>query len=48
MDVLYEWLVLSKKLWLDDEFIEENIWIGVENYFNVIFKFKIMVMVINW
>ncbi len=39
-DVPYERPALSKKLWLDDEFTEENIQIGAENYPNVTFKFR--------
>lgn len=39
-DVPYERPALSKKLWLDDEFTEENIRIGAEDYANVTFKFK--------
>ena len=46
-DVPYERPALSKKLWLDDEFTEENIQIGAENYPNVTFKFKTTVTAIN-
>ena len=46
-DVPYERPALSKKLWLDDEFTEENIRIGAENYPNVTFKFKTTVTAIN-
>lgn len=46
-DVPYERPALSKKLWLDDEFTEENIRIGAENYANVTFKFNTTVSKIN-
>lgn len=39
-DVPYERPALSKKLWLDDEFTEENIRIGAENQANVAFRFN--------
>lgn len=46
-DVPYERPALSKKLWLDDEFTEENIRIGAENYSDVTFKFNTTVNKIN-
>ena len=46
-DVPYERPALSKKLWLDDEFTEENIRIGAEDYADVTFKFKTTVTKIN-
>ncbi|MEL5941030.1 FAD/NAD(P)-binding oxidoreductase, partial [Tetragenococcus halophilus] len=39
-DVPYERPALSKKLWLDDEFTEEDIRVGAEDYPNVSFKFN--------
>lgn len=39
-DVPYERPALSKKLWLDDEFTEENIRIGAEDFSDVSFKFN--------
>ncbi|GAA3016728.1 NAD(P)/FAD-dependent oxidoreductase [Tetragenococcus solitarius] len=39
-DVPYERPALSKKLWLDDEFTEENIKVGAEKQPNVSFKFN--------
>lgn len=39
-DVPYERPALSKKLWLDDEFTEENIRVGAENQANVAFRFN--------
>lgn len=39
-DVPYERPALSKKLWLDDEFTEEDIRIGAENHADVTFKFN--------
>lgn len=37
-DVPYERPALTKKLWIDDEFTEEEIKIGAESYPNVSFK----------
>lgn len=39
-DVPYERPALSKKLWLDDEFTEEDIKVGAEKQANVSFKFN--------
>jgi NADPH-dependent 2,4-dienoyl-CoA reductase/sulfur reductase-like enzyme len=46
-DVPYERPALSKKLWLDDEFTEENIRIGAEDYPDVTFEFKTSVQAID-
>ena len=46
-DVPYERPALSKKLWLDDEFTEESIKIGAEDYSNVTFKLNTTVSGIN-
>ncbi|MCT3397571.1 NAD(P)/FAD-dependent oxidoreductase [Lentilactobacillus hilgardii] len=46
-DVPYERPALTKKLWLDTEFTEEDIKIGAENYPNVTFKFNTTVNKIN-
>ncbi|MDN6639832.1 MAG: FAD-dependent oxidoreductase [Tetragenococcus sp.] len=46
-DVPYERPALSKKLWLDDEFTEENIKIGAEGQSNVTFRFNTTVNKIN-
>ncbi|MBP5809555.1 NAD(P)/FAD-dependent oxidoreductase [Lactiplantibacillus argentoratensis] len=46
-DVPYERPALSKKLWLDDEFTEENIRIGAEDYPDVTFEFKTTVQTID-
>ncbi|KGH71072.1 pyridine nucleotide-disulfide oxidoreductase [Oenococcus oeni S25] len=46
-DVTYERPALTKKLWLDNEFTEEDIKIGAENHPNVTFKFNTTVNKIN-
>lgn len=46
-DVPYERPALSKKLWLDDEFTEEDIKIGAETFSEVNFKFDTSVTKIN-
>lgn len=46
-DVPYERPALSKKLWLDDEFTEEDIKIGAEIFSDVNFKFGTSVTKIN-
>ncbi|MDF8367869.1 FAD-dependent oxidoreductase [Weissella paramesenteroides] len=46
-DVPYERPALSKKLWLDDEFTEEDIKIGAETFSDVNFKFGTSVTKIN-
>ncbi|MDF8375727.1 FAD-dependent oxidoreductase [Weissella paramesenteroides] len=46
-DVPYERPALSKKLWLDDEFTEEDIKVGAETFSEVNFKFDTSVTKIN-
>lgn len=46
-DAPYERPALSKKLWLDDEFTEEDIRIGAEDCANVTFRFKTTVTQID-